>query len=164
MDRYLDQIIPIVRPWSEDLREEGFYTERAWLEIRDDVHFHKAILHFFNEGGEYLRSVDGNVSHGSWRYLERSNKLLIEHSGGNELFDLAFLDSQFFILDKHGDQEKLGQRKYTVFIFEPLGKRLEWRDAMELLFNNYRSNNNYYITLGLIILLIIAIIVILSVY
>jgi len=164
MDRYLDQIIKDIRPLGEDLREEEYYLEKPWLEIRDDVHFHKAILHFFNEGGEYLRSVDGDVSGGSWRYMERSNKLLIEHSGGAELYDLAFLDGKFFILDKHGDQERLGQRKYTVLIHEPLGKRLEWRDAMEYLYNSYRNKNTYYITIVLIILTLIAIMVALSVW
>ena len=79
-----------------------------------------------------------------------------------ELFDLAFMDGQFFILDKHGDQRKLGQRKYFVMVWEPAGKHLEWRDVVELLFNKYRSNNSYYVTLAVIVLLIIAIIVIYS--
>ena len=162
MDGYLQEILPLVKPWGEDLREEEFYLEKPWLEMRDDVHFHKAILHFFNVGGEYLRSVDGNVSSGSWRYLKAANKFLIEHSGGSELFDLAFLDGQFFILDKHGDQTRLGQRKFTVFVHEPVAKKLEWRDAMELLFNKYQNNNSFYITLTAIILVIIAIIAVFS--
>lgn len=162
LDDYLDQVIPIVRPWGEDLWEDHFYVDKPWLEFRDDIHFHKAVLHFFNEGGEYLRSVDGNVSSGGWRYLEGANKILIEHGGGAELFDLAFMDGQFFILDKHGDQRKLGQRKYFVMVWEPAGKHLEWRDVVELLFNKYRSNNNYYVTLAVIVVLIIAVIVIYS--
>ena len=163
MDGYLKQILPVVRPLGEDLWEEDVYLKTPWLEIRDDVHFHKAILHFFYEGGEYLRSVDGNVSGGSWRILEGSNKMLIEHAGGAELFDLAFLDREFFILDKHGDQERLGQRRFTVLVLEPLGKKLEWRDAMERLFLKYHTNNSFYRNLTVIVLLIIAIIVALSI-
>jgi len=163
MDGYLKQILPVVRPLGEDLWEEEVYIGKPWLEVRDDVHFHKAILHFFHEGGEYLRSVDGNVSGGSWRILEPSNKMLIEHGGGAELFDLAFLDQQFFILDKHGDQERLGQRRFTVFLIEPLGKKLVWRDAMELLFQKYHTNNTFFRNLSLIILVIITIILALSV-
>jgi hypothetical protein len=164
MDGYIDQIIGYIRPLGEDLREEHFYLEKPWLEIRDDVNFHRTILHFFNPGGEYLRSVDGDVSGGSWRYLEGANKFLIEHGGGAELFDLAYLDRDFFILDKHGDQERRGHRKYTVMIWEPVGKRLEWRDAMELLFNKYRNNNSYYITIALIILVLVAIMLVLSLW
>lgn len=163
MDGYLDQLIPIVRSWGEDLWEEKFYVDKPWLEVRDDEHFHHAVLHFFNEGGEYLKSVDGDVTAGSWRYMPNSNKLIIESGMGDaELFDLAFMDAQFFVLQKHGNQERLGERKYFVMVFEPIARRLEWRDAMLFLFNKYRNNNSFYITVAVIILLIIAIIFTLS--
>ncbi len=161
MDEYIDSMLSKVRPWSEDLREEQFYLNKPWLEFRDDLTFHEAILHFFNEGGEYIRSIDGNFSMGEWRHMEGSNKLLISIEGENELYDLAFLDNQFFILDKHGDQHRLGEDKYFVMLYEPIGKRLEWRDAMELLFNKYRNSNGFYITLGAIVLLIIIMLVVL---
>lgn len=163
LDEYLDQLIPIVRPWGEDLVEDHFYLDRPWLEFQDDDRFHDIILHFFNEGGEYLRSVNGDVTSGSWRYLPRSNKLLIDHHE-SELFDLAFMDSNFFILRKHGDQQRFGRPKYFMMVSEQLGRNLEWRDALELLFNTYRSNNNFYIILALIIIVAIAIVLILSVY
>ena len=162
LDKYLDEIIGAVRPWGEDLREAQFYLEKAWLEIRDDENFHDTILHFFNDGNEYLRSVDGDVSGGSWRHLEGPNKFLISHGKDEELYDLAFLDGQFFILRKHGNQVRMGQRKYFVMVTEKTGKSLEWRDLMELLFNKYRNNNNFYITIIGIILVIIAIVIVLS--
>ena len=158
MDRYLDAIIPDVRPWGEDLYEEHFYIGKPWLEIRDDENFHTSVLHFFNEGGEYLKSVDGDISSGSWRYMDGSNKFLIGEGGRDgELYDLAFLDNQFFILNKHGDQERMGQRKYFVMVVEKVGKRLEWRDAMELLFTKYRNNNSFFMIIVAIILVIMAI-------
>lgn len=158
MDDYLDLIIPNVRSWGEDLREEQFYLNKPWMELRDDVNFHTAVLHFFNDGGEYLKSTDGDVSGGSWRYLDSANKLMLN----DELYDLAFMDNQFFILRKHGNQKRLGQRKYFVMMYEPIAARLEWREAMEYLFNQYRNNNSFYTTLAVIILLIIAIVLILS--
>ena len=148
MTEYLNVILPAIRQWSEDLREEEFWLDRGWMEIRDQDDFHEAVLHFFNEKGEYLQSVDGNVSKGKWRYLESSNKLMLERGGGNssknELFDLAYLDSYFFILRKHGDQARKGNAKYFVMAYEPVAVNLEWRDAMELLFNKYRGNSNFY--------------------
>lgn len=164
MDGYLEQILPLVRPLGEDLFEEEFYVNRPWLEMRDDVHFHQAVLHFFNEEGEYLRSVDGDVTGGSWRYMAGANKLMIQHGKTAELYDLAFLDGQFFVLKKHGDQERQGRRKYTFFIFEPLGKRLEWRDAMILLYRKSQSNNSFYMTIAAIVLAIIAIFFVLSLW
>ena len=121
MDEYLDFLIPKVRPWGEDLREEKHYVNRAWLEFQDDDQFHDIVLHFFNEEGEYLRSENGDVSTGHWRYLESANKFLIDH-GDTELYDLAYMDKNFFILKKHGEQERFGKAKYFVLAHEPLAK------------------------------------------
>lgn len=162
LDEFLDNIIPAVRPWSEDLREEAFYLDKPWLELRDDDRFHDTVLHFFNEGGEYLQSVNGDVGGGSWRYLERANKFLIEEGGAAELYDLAFLSDFFFILRKHGDLPEKIRPKYFFMVLEARGRGLEWRDACEELFNTYRKNNSFWITLLMIIMVIVAIIVILS--
>jgi len=162
MDAYLDILIPMVRQWGEDLYEDRFYLNKPWLEIRDDVGFHHDILHFFHEDQEYLRSVDGDVSSGSWRFLEKSNKFIIDINGQTELYDLAFLDDQFFILDKHGDQQKLGRAKFFVMVFEPIGQNLEWREAMEHLFNKYKNTSNFFVIVALVVLLTVAIFMILS--
>ena len=163
MDGYLDKLIPIVRPWGEDLREDNFYLNKPWMELRDEVTFHDAVLHFFNEGGEYLKSVNGDVTSGSWRYMPKANKLILEDGiGEGELYELAFMDGQFFVLKKHGNQTRLGHRKYFVMVHESIGRRMEWRDTMELLFNKYRNNNNFYLMVAVIIMLIIAIVLVLS--
>ncbi len=162
LDAAIDNIIKKIRPWSEDLREEKFYVNRPWYEIRDDEDFHSHILHFFNPGGEYLRSEDGTVSAGKWRYLESTNKLIITPAKGDqELYELAFMDSNFFILKKHG---KPGKRKYFFLIFEPVGLKikLNWTTAVEMLFGQYRDTNNFYLIFGLAILFIIVIIIVLS--
>ncbi|MEN0003921.1 MAG: hypothetical protein AAF798_07245 [Bacteroidota bacterium] len=166
LDRYLDQLIPVVRPLGEDLWESKFYVNKAWLEFKDDENFHDTVVHFFNEGeedNEYLRSINGNVKAGTWRYLDKAGKFLVTNPDGDtELFDLAFLDTQFFILKKHGDQERMGERKYFMMVNEKVGRRLEWRDAMELLFNKYRNNNSFYLSVVIIIVLIAAIVLVLS--
>lgn len=160
---YLDAIIPQVRPWSQDLWEEDSYENHPWLEVSDEDDFHKTILHFFNSGGEYLRSIEGNVKGGSWRFLEEANKLMIEYGGKTELYELSFLTpKRFFILRKHGNPEKFNQRKYLMMIYEPIGRSLEWRDAMELLYNTYRNNNSWFRYLLVSIVLIIIIAVLLS--
>ncbi len=164
IDDYLEEkILPKVRPWSEDLREERFYLRKSWLEFRDDVNFHKTVLHFFNEGGEYLKSEDGEISAGRWRYLPDSNKFMIleEKSQEGELFDLAFLDDDFFILRKHGDQRRLGKRAYFLMIHEPLGKKTDWREAMELLYDKAGRSIGFYVILIIALLLVIAILVLL---
>ena len=147
LDDYLDTILPDIRPLGEDLREQKFYVMpggKPWLEVRDDPGFQEAVLHFFNEGGEYLQSVDGNVSRGKWRLLDGTNKIIIEqsgsdrHPGKSELFELAFLNAKFFILRKHGNQNKKG-KQYFFMGFEPLIRGLKWKDCVDLLYNEYRS-------------------------
>ncbi|MBV6654801.1 MAG: hypothetical protein KI786_13635 [Mameliella sp.] len=162
MDDSLRAILKVVRPLSEDLREEQFYLNKPWLEFRDDENFHDAILHFFNDEGEYLQSVNGDVEVGEWRYMSSSNKLMVNIGDYTELYDLAFLDPEFFILSKHGDNRKLGRPEYLVLLNERVGRRLVWREALEKLFNKYRNNNSYLITITLIVLALIALVVLLS--
>jgi hypothetical protein len=145
MDQYLDFILHKVIPYGEDLREEQFWTARRWKEIRDDEGFHEAILHIFNAGGEYLLSIDGNVLRGTWRRLEGYNTLILEVGGRSELFDLRFMNSDFMVLTKHGDQGRKGQRRFVCLAHElaasDKGRELDWRNVMEKLFNVWRSNS-----------------------
>ncbi|GJM34306.1 MAG: hypothetical protein DHS20C18_33070 [Saprospiraceae bacterium] len=158
MDEYLDKIIPVVRRWSEDLREENFYVGNHWIELRDDDSFHELVLHIFNPEQEYIKSVNGKMINGEWRHL--GNKLLITHDEG-EVYELAFMDPEFFILKKHSNPNVM-DRRYFVLVKESIARKLEWREALELLFNKYKNNNSFYLTLAVIVLLIIAIIMVLS--
>ena len=159
MDEYLeDRILPKVRPWSEDLREEKFYLSKSWLEFRDDVTFHKTVIHIFNPDGEYLKSEDGEIACGKWRYLRDSNKFLIMPKDcEGELFDLAFLDEEFFVLRKHGDHRKLGNRAYFLMVHEPLGKKTNWRECMDLLYEKAGRSIGFYILLFIALLLLVGI-------
>ena len=145
MDQHLDFILPKVIPFGEDLREEHFWLSKRWKEVRDDEGFHEAILHIFNPGGEYLLSLDGNLIKGSWRKLGNENSLILEVAGRSELFDLRFLNAEFIILTKHGDQARKGQRKYFCLVYERAvrgrGGELDWRNIMEKLFNIWRENS-----------------------
>lgn len=165
IDDYLRDILKVVRPLGEDLREQQFYINKPWLELRDTDDFKDTILHYFNleDGeGEYLRSFNGDVKEGVWRFMASSNKLLITLGNTTELYDLAFLDNEFFILSKHGDNKNLGRPEYFVMAVEPLGKRLEWREAMESLYNKYRNSNSFYIAITLFVLVLVVIVLLLS--
>lgn len=162
MDAYLDDIIPNVKPWSEDLREEEFYLDTRWLEIRDTDDFLETVLHIFRPENEYLLSIDGNISKGIWRVLERSNTLIIELGADgaivkSELYDLAFLNKDFFILKKHGDQKRKGKRKYFVMGREAVVRNLEWREIMDKLFGNYKNNSQFLFLLAVVIIIVVGI-------
>jgi len=163
LDGLLPQILQKVRPWSEDLRETEFFLNRPWLEISDDDTFHDTVIHMFDPEHRYYHSVNGDVSGGRWKILP-GNKLLIlyeddddtpEYSG--ELFDLAFLDGQFFVL------KKSGSNTFRFWVIEPVGKPLKdrWIDAVELLFKKSQSNISFYILIGVAVVLAMAILLVL---
>ena len=164
---YLIQLIPMVRPWGEDLTESQYYASdggKAWLEINDRVSDHNQVLHFFFPNGEYMKSSEGLVSGGGkWRLLDDSNKIIISPGGGpkagpGELYELAFLDSMFFILRRHGTN------KFLVLGWEPVAAGLTWRDYVELLANKYREQQTSYRRVVVIIVIILVVLAILSIY
>jgi hypothetical protein len=159
MDDYLDQILPLIRPWSEDLYEEEYYLDTRWLEIRDDEHFHETILHIFRQKGEYMIVRDGDINGARWKTLANSNTMILDAGNRSELYDLAFMNADFFILRKHGDQARKGMRKYFVLARENLVRNLEWRDIMELMFNLYRSNSKVIVYIAVLVVIVAAIII-----
>jgi len=144
-DDHLDFILPKVMPYGEDLREEQFWLSKRWQEVREDEGFHEALLHIFNPGGEYMLSVDGNIVKGGWRRLYEDNSLIIEMGGRTELFDVIYLNGDFLIMSKHGDQARKGQRKYFMLVRENAIRSAhgmpDWRNMMEALFNVWRENS-----------------------
>ena len=145
LDSHLAFILPKVIAYGEDLREEKFWISKRWKEVRDDEGFHESILHIFNAGGEYLLALDGNVVKGSWKRLNQDNTLILEISGKSELFDLRFLNGDFMVLSKHGDQNRIGKRRYFCLVHERAaragGREMDWRNLMEKLFNIWRDNS-----------------------
>lgn len=160
LDKYLEEMLLHLENYSENLDEEDLYLEHPWLEFRDDDYFHESILHFFNPEEEYLNSVNGEVSFGYWRKMNQAKKLLIENGEG-KLYELAFLDANFFILKKHGDNSPLGKSKYLFLVKEEVSKKLEWRDAIELLHRSYRNGNG---NLSYVIFIILAILVLIILF
>jgi len=145
LDNHLDFILPKVIPYGEDLRETQFWLDKRWKEVRDEEGFHEAILHIFGQNGEYLLSLDGNLIKGSWRQLGVENALIVEVGGKSELFDLRFLNNEFMVLTKHGDQARKGLRRFFLLAHESITRGrdgdLDWRNIMEKLFNVWRENS-----------------------
>jgi hypothetical protein len=170
LQKYLDIILPQVRQWSEDLREERFYLGESWYEFRDDDTFHDHVLHFFNDDGEYMRSENGDVSNGSWKLVGASNRMIIDYET-TEMYDLVFMNENFLILQKLGDQVRLGKDKYFFMVNEKMfrafkkktKRALEWPDAMQLLYRVKYDHSQFYQTLTIMVLVIVIIVLIYSI-
>ncbi len=153
LDEYLDAILPLVGQFSEDLSENEFYLNKRWLEFRDHPNFHESVLHLFQDKGEYLISTDGNVAKARWKILEESNLMMLE-KGAGEFYELAFLNDEFFILSKHGDQSRKKQRQYLVLGYEASMGGLSWKEYAEKLFYQHQTNKQMVLltVIGLIFL------------
>jgi len=143
MDDFLDDLLPDIKHWSEDLDEREYYTgDFPWREVRDEQDFDASILYFFKEEDEFLQSINGNVRSGQWRSLQ-SNKILIEKNQDqhidSELYNLEYMNEDFMILEKPGDQRSLGKSRYLVLVREHKIADIEWRAAMHLLSEKHKK-------------------------
>lgn len=158
LEQHIEYVVPRIQSWSEDLCEEKYYVGKRWKEIRDTDTYHEVVLHIFMPDGEYLISIDGDITKGIWRYLKDTNTLIVEYGGRNSLYDLTFLNDDFFILKKHGDQSRKGKQTYYVYGNEKTTYNLTWQNAMEKLYNIYRNNSRFSFLIFIVALLIFIII------
>ncbi len=154
MEEGIDTLLPYIWRYSENLHEFEFYVNRRWVEVRGSVEFQESVLHVFKDDSKYLRIIEGDIETGAWEY--DINGFILKYKGGHELYELAFLNENFFILRKHGDHVAKGnRRKYMFFTNEVLYYRYQWPDLLYLMYNTiYKQNSNYLLVLlGFIILI-----------
>jgi len=177
LDKYIDYIIPKIAPYSEDLYEEEYYTEKLWREVSDKDSNLSVIVHIlkrresehdlFNaaSGADYMVSTDGDIIKGNWTRPDGqgSSIITLKISNRYELYERIFINDDFFILKKHGDKWQKGGRKYLVLGKESQVKGLEWREVVELLYDVYRYRINFILTV-LAVAIIIFIVLALSIY
>ena len=159
LDEGIDYIMKYMWRFSEDLSETEFYLNTRWLEVRDDVNFQETILHVFKEGGVYMRILEGDINLGNWEL--NVGGMIIKFAGKHELYERVFLNDDFLVLRKHGDQSMKGQKKYFFLVRESLGRRREWVDLLDIMFELYKGNSNY-LAIVVFVLIVVAAVVLLS--
>lgn len=156
LDEGVDYLMRDMRRFSEDLHETEFYLNTRWREVRDDIEFQEVVLHVFKEGGVYLRILDGDIASGNWEYT--IGGFVIKFKGKHELYEKVFLNEDFFILRKHGNQELKGRRKHFFMAREHVARRREWVELLDLMYEIYKGNTNYVVVVIVVILIIAALI------
>lgn len=151
LDEGIDYVLDYVGIYSEELSDSNLFIGTRWTEIRDNVHFHEALIHVFKSEGAYHRILDGDISTGSWA-LDLGGLTL--KFGGHELYELVFLNEDFFILKKHGKRSGKQQQGYLVFVKESIAKRREWTEILESLYKLYQTDGNYLLIIFLVVALI----------
>jgi len=159
-DRFHEELTALVgqiHPFSEDLYEKEYFLEKKWQQVSDRDPSTR--LHIFREGGEYLESIDGNVLMGNWSILVNSNTMIFEKAGlggssEKRLYELAFLNEDFFILKKHGNRKGF-ENQFLVLGREPIVNGLHWEETLDLIGTRYKNNQKLIRTIVLAIALII---------
>lgn len=161
LDDLLDNILPQIRQHSEDLNEQRFYLGKHWIDVRDDEDFHDIIMHIFNDEGEHVNVKDGEMECGGWRLMGGNKIMFGDSTCEGVVYNLAFLDDDFFVLHRHGNTRKF-EHKYLFLVREPIATRMVWHEAVEYLYDKYRNSNSFFVTVAIIMMLIVAIIMLLS--
>lgn len=138
----VEDLVADIYPFSEDLYEVSYFLEKNWLEISE--HDKHDVLHIFRDQNQYIYSVDGRIIEGSWSMVEDTNVMILERpdiQGGEEkiLYELAFLNSDFFILKRHGKRIAL-ERQFLVMGREHLVRNKPWQEALDLIETQHETN------------------------
>lgn len=162
MDKTLDTILPAIVGSSNAITEEDYYVGRQWVELHDDLSKSAVELHIFQPGGRLFISTNGRIESASWNILDGTDKFIISGGArGGELYNLAFLDADFFILKHHGDR-RVHAKYYRVFVNERIGAKMEWNDALEMLFAKYRNTSSSFLFVTAFVVVVILLFIIFS--
>lgn len=156
LDEGVDYVMKYMHRYTEVLDEKELYLNTRWSEIRDDINLTENILHVFKDSGEYLRILDGDIHIGSWEH--NIGGIIIKFASKHELFESVFLNENFFILKKHGDQSLRGQRKYFFMAKEDIAAEKYWKELLELMFEVHKGNVNYLFMVAVVVFVAIMII------
>lgn len=164
VDYVLDEIIPRIKKWSEDIYEfeEKEYYKIRWVQLDRDTENPEVMLHlFFIDDFQYLNSLNGDIIFkGKWQVLSDSNALILHKMANkqitqSELYDLVFLNEDFFILKKHGNQQHKGKAKYLFLGNEESVEGLSWEEKLNLL-DSHQTSMRTVIAIVLIAIITIA--------
>ena len=92
----IDRVLSYIEGVSDELTDTEVYSEKRWVEIRDDVDFHESVLHVFKTDGSYMRIIEGNIELGNWSF--DVNGFILKYKSIHEFYEPAFIDDHFFIL------------------------------------------------------------------
>ena len=167
LDAYLDQILPEIHPFSEDVRETEFYTSmqgKSWMLFSDDPAFREMVCYYFyplldNNIGRFEKTINGHGLVGIWTKLDNVNRIVIEiGKKGQEMrlhYDLKFLSENYMILKLNSlNAEK---SKYLALGYEGHVKGLSWFEYVEALFYENRPTSRFNLALLMIVLILLAI-------
>lgn len=161
MEAMIDGILPAVSRFSEpDVEDQDspLYTVN-WVKMTDRPGATEVELYKFMdyERGEIRVTRDGAVGAMAYQVEENGRRIIIGQSVMRDsfLYELAFIDEDFLIFNRHGNAANM-QHRYLFFCREAIGTRLTWNEALERLVDKYRNSQFPFLAVGLVVAALIA--------
>ena len=145
MEEMIDNLLPVVGRYSDaSLADENAAIYKVdWVKMTDVPGVKVVSLHtFMANSGEVRIANDGKMDAMSFKVLN-AKRVIVGQSIHREayLYELAFMDNDFLILKRHGNEANFQSGKYLFYCREAIGTRLEWHEALEQIADKYRNNN-----------------------
>ncbi|HUH73535.1 MAG TPA: hypothetical protein VLZ75_03915 [Chitinophagales bacterium] len=156
MIEYINNIIPRLKQFSQDLDKMEVFMDVPWVMIDENLNQQKYI---FKRNGDFIMSLNGQVTIGRWEYLSKAKSLLIDRIQDKILLNQNFIDPAVMILKKDGIQnenfilanemiipnlnvneylKKLYYEKYNIKV-----KKIITGEFLEIYYNNSYALNHH---------------------
>ncbi|MBC6992886.1 hypothetical protein QWY85_03715 [Neolewinella lacunae] len=157
MEEMIEEVLPAVAKYSDPTLddEDAAIFKTDWVLMSDQVGNTAVSLHTFRPSGEIRIAIDGAIESRSFQVV-KARRIIMGYSLSRDsvLYELAFMDSDFLILRRHGNAANHKQ-KYVFFCSEPIGTRLTWDEALERLVGKYRDNQMPWLLVLVVILVLV---------
>ena len=155
MEAMLDGILPALKSASryrlpteadDDVTNNPLYHNN-WVRLSDTPGDTQVVLYNFQFTGNIRIATDGEISSSSFD-IDSAYRMTMGDSPhrGAILYDLVFLNNDYFILARHGNANNF-KRKYVAFCTEAIGRRLSWSEALERLVAQHHNTQFPYVWL-----------------
>lgn len=129
MKTYILDILNRYNRFSEKLDIKTILCNKSWLVFNDKGNKE---LYIFQENGDLIASVNGNVLNGNWQYIPTNKSIIISFKEQSYMLHPSFFDKTIFALQQDGTN------KYAFMIDEKQSQSFQPKSLTEL--NSYFEN------------------------
>lgn len=123
MKTYLLDILNKYNRFSENLDVKTILCNKSWLVFNDTGNKE---LYIFQENGNLIASVNGNVINGTWQYISVNKSIIISFKEQSYMLHPSFFDKTIFALQQDGTS------KYAFMIDEKQSQLFQPKSLTEL--------------------------------
>ena len=129
MKTYLLDILNKYNRFSENLDVKTILCNKSWLVFNDTGNKE---LYIFQENGNLIASINGNVHNGNWQYISANKSIILSFKEQSYMLHPSFFDKTIFALQQDGTN------KYAFMIDEKQSQSFQPKSLTEL--NSYFEN------------------------